>query len=147
MRASGQLKLVQRVTDDAERRSAESLAAQERRVAECEAKLAELERYHLSYANQFATRVANGIDGARIREFQAFLMRLTEALHQQIEILERARTDRDAERSEWRQAAQRAEMVDHVVTRRENQERREAERAEQREADERALRKAHRHEH
>jgi flagellar protein FliJ len=146
VRPSKQLKLVKRVTDDEERRCAESLAARERRVAESEAKLAELERYHLGYAGEFGKHVARGIDGARIREFQAFLSRLSEAMRQQGEILERARADRDLERSSWRRAAQRAEMVDHVVKRREQQERRAVEREEQRESDERSLRKLHRHE-
>lgn len=140
------LRLLKRVTDEQERRSAESLASCERRVTESEAKLAELERYHSSYVRQFATRVASGIDGAYIREFQAFLSRLSEALHQQCEIVERAKTDRDADLAGWRQAAQRADMVGHVVNRREGEERRAAEREEQRESDEHALRSTYHHE-
>jgi len=147
MRASKQLKLVQRVTDDEERRCAESLAARERRVKDSEAKLAELERYHCGYVSEFAKQVASGIDGARIREFQAFLSRLAEALRQQSEIVERVKADRDVERSSWRLAAQRSEMVDHVVKRREGEERYAAERQEQRESDELSQRKSHRHEH
>jgi flagellar protein FliJ len=146
MRASKQLKLVKRVTDDAERRCAESLAVRERRVTDSETKLAELERYHTGYLSEFTKQVARGIDGARIREFQSFLSRLSEALRQQSEIVERARADRDVERSSWRRAAERAEMVDHVVKRREGEERLAAERQEQRESDQRSQRKSHRHE-
>jgi flagellar protein FliJ len=146
MRASKQLKLVQRVTDDEERRRAEGLAARERRVTECEAKLAELERYHCGYALEFTKHAQRGMNGARLREFQAFLVRLADALRQQGEIVERARADRDLELAGWRQAAQRADMVEHLVKRREDEERRAIDRQEQRESDERSLRRSHHHE-
>ena len=81
-----------------------------------------------------------------MREFQAFLTRLAGALRQQGEILERTKAERDLELCDWRRAAQRADMVDHVVRRREDEERRAAERAEQRESDDRSLRRSHRHE-
>ncbi len=146
MRASKQLELVQRVTDDEERRRAEGLATRERRVAECEAKLAELQRYHAGYQKEFAKHAGGGMNGARLREFQAFLARLGEALRQQTEIVDRARIERDAELAGWRQAAQRADMVDHVVKRRKDEERRAVEHEEQRESDERSLRRHTRHE-
>lgn len=146
MRASKQLELVQRVVDGEERRRAEGLAARERRVTECEAKLAELERYHTGYATEFSKHAGRGMTGARLREFQSFLVRLGEALRQQAEIVDRAKAERDAELASWQQAAQRAEMVEHVVTRRKGEERRAADRAEQRESDERSLRKYPRHE-
>ena len=142
---SKQLQLVQRVTDNEERRHAERLAARERRVAECEAKLAELQSYQANYAREFAERAERGLDGARLRAFQTFLARLAEAVHQQSEIVDRARAERDADRDSWRRAAQRAEMVDHVVKRRKGEERRALDRQEQRESDDRCLRKHHRH--
>ncbi len=146
MRASKQLEVVQRVMDEQERRRAEGLATRERRVVESEVKLAELQRYHSSYANEFARHAERGMNGARLREFQSFLLRLAEALRQQAEIVDRAKADRDTELAGWRKAAQRAEMVDHVVKRRKATERRGVERQEQRESDERSLRKHHRHE-
>ncbi len=139
-----QLRTVQRVTDNEERRQAERLAARERRLVECEAKLAELARYHSNYAREFAERAGLGIDGARLREFQTFLARLGEAVRQQAEIVGRARAERDADRDNWQRAAQRAEMVDHVVRRRKSEERRALDRQEQRDSDERSLRKFHR---
>ncbi len=142
--SSKQLQVVRRVTDNEERRQAERLAARERRLAECEAKLAELSSYEGNYAREFAERAGRGMDGARLRAFQTFLARLGEAVRQQAEIVDRARAERDAERDSWRRAAQRAEMVHHVVERRKAEERRAQERQEQRESDERSLRKFHR---
>jgi flagellar FliJ protein len=147
MRAGKQLEVVQRVTEGEERRRAESLAARERRMADCEAKLAELQRYHAGYVSDFNKHAGRGMDGARLREFQAFLLRLGEALRQQSDIVDRARAERDAELAGWQQAAQRAEMVDHVVKRRQDEERRALDRREQRESDERSLRKYQSHEH
>ncbi|HTX23760.1 MAG TPA: flagellar export protein FliJ [Steroidobacteraceae bacterium] len=139
--ASKQLQVVQRVTDSEERRRAERLAARERRLTECEAKLAELTAYETNYAREFAERAGRGIDGARLRAFQTFLTRLAEAVRQQAEIVDRARTERNAERESWRRVAQRAEMVDHIVKRRQGEEQRALERREQRESDERSLRR------
>jgi flagellar FliJ protein len=147
MRDSKRLQVVERVADEHERQRATSLAVSERRVAECEAKLAELEGYHAGYARDFAQLAAGGMGGARLREFQAFLTRLDEAVRQQREMLARARVERDGERRGWQHAAQRAEIVGQVVTRRQSEERRAAERQEQREADERAEQRAARRLH
>jgi flagellar protein FliJ len=141
--SSKQLHVAQRVVDAEERRQAERLAARERRVAESEAKLAELQNYEKGYTREFTERAGRGIDGARLRAFQTFLTRLGEAVRQQMQIVERVRAERDAERDNWRRAAQRADMVEHVVKRRTSEERRALDRQEQRESDERSLRKHH----
>jgi len=134
-----QLEVVQRVADDEERRFAQRLAAAERRVKESEAKLAELTAYQAGYAGDFARRASGGLDGARVRHFQTFLARLGEAVRQQSEIVDRARTERDAELERWRRAAQRSQMVGRVVQSRRDEARGESDRREQREADERTL--------
>ena len=138
MRESRRLQVVQRVTDAEERRQTERLAACERRVSECEAKLAELEGYQASYAADFVRAAGAGMNAARLRDFQAFMARLAEAVRQQVDIVERARTERDEAHADWQRAAQRAEIVDHVVTHRQNEEQRALDQKEQRESDERA---------
>lgn len=135
------LRTAQRVADEQERQRAEALAARERRVSECEAKLQELENYEAGYAREFTRRATDGMGGAGLREFQAFLGRLAEAVQQQREIVRRARAERDSDRTDWQHAAQHAEMVDRVVKRREREELREQDRQEQRESDERAQRR------
>jgi len=145
MRQSKRLETVQRVMDGEERRRAQSLAACERRVGECEAKLAELQGYQLTYTREFARHAGRGMNGARLREFQTFLARLEEAVLQQTEILGRARTERDEQIAAWRRASQRKDMVGRVVTGRRNEERRALEREEQRDSDERGSRRNRRH--
>jgi flagellar FliJ protein len=132
--------MVQNVVDDQERRRAEALALSEHRVAESEAKLAELQSYLDSYVRGFAIRAESGIDGALARDYQAFLARLEEALRQQTQIVTRARAQRDGEMQNWQGAAQRAEAVGQMVKRFQNEELRAADRREQHESDERSAR-------
>jgi flagellar FliJ protein len=140
MTRSQRLAPVQDVVENAERRLAQSLAVFERKVSEAEAKLQELTRYRGEYEQQFTQRVASGMGVTELRDYQAFLARLTEAMRQQQSVVLRARADRDAERLRWQDAAKRAKALDHVVTQWQNDERRTAERREQRDTDERAQR-------
>jgi flagellar FliJ protein len=140
MKRSQRLDMVQRVVDDHERRKAEALAASERRVAETEAKLTELEGYRATYIRDFAARAESGITAAAARDYQAFLARLDEALRQQTQIVIGARAQRDSERQNWQGAAQRADAVGQMVKQWKNEEQRALEKREQLEADERSQR-------
>jgi|HigsolmetaAR202D_1030399.scaffolds.fasta_scaffold00037_80 flagellar FliJ protein len=137
---SQRLAPVQQVVDNVERRLAQNLAAIERRLAEADDKLLELTRYRSEYEQQFTTRVAGGMGVAELRDYQAFLARLSEAIRQQQAVVQRMRIERDAERERWRTAAQRAEAVGNLVERWQIEERRAADLREQREIDERAQR-------
>jgi flagellar protein FliJ len=138
MKRSERLQMVKKVVDDFERRKAEALAACERRVTESEKKLAELEEYRASYVRDFSTRAKAGINGAAARDFQAFLARLDEALHQQNQTVVSVCAQRDAERQNWRDAAQRAQAIGTTVKRWQGEERYALERSEQHETDERS---------
>jgi len=144
MRQSKRFHVVQRVAEDHEQQRAERLAACERRVRECEAKLAELEGYQANYLSEFSRHAGRGIGGARLRDFQAFLSRLAEAVRQQQEIVLRSQAEREAARNQWQRASQRCEIVGRVVKRKEHEEQRAIEHEEQRDADERAQRKSSR---
>jgi len=140
MKRSERLEMVKKVVDDFERRKAEALAACERRVKESEKKLAELEDYRDGYVRDFAARAQAGMSGAAARDFQAFLARLDEALHQQNQNVIGTRAQRDAERQNWQDAAQRAEAIGTTVKRWQGEERYALERREQHESDERSQR-------
>jgi flagellar FliJ protein len=140
MKRAQRLEMVQNVVDDAERRRAEALALSERRTSESEAKLTELESYHESYVRGFAARAQTGIDGNMARDYQAFLARLEEAIHQQTQIVTRTRAQRDSELQNWQGAAQRAEAVGQMVKRFQTEEVRAADQREQQESDERSAR-------
>lgn len=135
------MKPVQSLFEDTEKRLALGLATVERKVADAEAKFHELERYRNDYENQFKQRAGRGIGATDLRDYQAFLARLVEAIRQQQAVVRRAQSDRDAERSRWQEAAKRAKALGHVVEKWQSEERRASDRREQNESDERAQRR------
>jgi flagellar protein FliJ len=142
MSPTQRLQLVQRVTDETERQHARKLAQSRTRVEQCEAKLKELQGYHAGYIRDFGQRAACGIGGAGIREFQAFLIKLAEAIRQQEELLRRARADSESVRNNWQEAAQRSQIMDKVVERHADRETKARDRRDQRESDDRSQRAA-----
>ena len=138
MKRSQRLEMVKKVVDDFERRKAQALAACERRVNESERKLSELEAYRASYVRDFAVRAQAGIAAAAARDYQVFLGRLDEALHQQAQSVIGIRALRDSELQNWQDAAQRAEAIGTTVQRWQSEERYALERREQNESDERS---------
>lgn len=140
MSRAKRLQPVQELVDDAEKRLAQSVAGFERRVSEAEAKLLELERYRGEYEQQLNARAAQGIGVTDLRDYQAFLARLGEAIRQQRSLVQRACNERDAERLRWQDAARRVKALDHVVGQWQAEERRTLDRREQRDTDERAQR-------
>ncbi|HEY6641009.1 flagellar export protein FliJ [Povalibacter sp.] len=140
MSRATRLQPVRNLADDAERKAALRVAAAERVQHEAEGKLADLERYADDYQRQYTDRVANGIGVTELRDYQAFLARLAEAVRQQRAIVSRTQHDCAAERLRWQEAAKRSKALDHVADQWRNEERCAADRQEQREIDERALR-------
>jgi flagellar FliJ protein len=135
-----QLDLVQQVAARNERDLASRLAEAERDAIEAEQKLVALERYRNEYEEQLAQRGAGGVDISGVREFQAFLARLGEALVAQRQVLAAARAARDQQLNSWREAAQRAQVVQTLADRWQTEARREEDRRDQRESDEQAQR-------
>ena len=134
------MQTVERVVSDVEKKRAEALAARERHVKESETKLQELESYQKSYAEQFQARMGAGIGAAGLRDFQTFMLRLGEAVKQQVQVVAKAKADRDAELRVWQHAAQRAEAVGGLVERWQKEEQYQQDKQDQRDSDERAQR-------
>jgi flagellar FliJ protein len=141
MTRAQRLQPVQNVVDDHERRRAEELAAGEQRVAACEQRLAELVQYEADYRRNYRDRVAAGMASLELRDYQAFLSRLGEAVRQQQQLLASVKAERDAQRKHWQEAARRAKAIEHVRENWQAEDRRVAERRDQRDSDERAQRK------
>lgn len=141
MKRAKRLEPVQHIVAEAQQRLAMSVAAFEKRLLEGEAKLVELERYKGEYEQAFAQRAGRGIGVTELRDYQAFLARLADAIKQQQMLVTRARADHEAERLKWQQALTRSKALGHVVERWQSEERHVTERREQRDSDERAQRK------
>lgn len=136
MTRSERLDVVQQVTARNEREHAERVAAAQRHLKEMEDKHAALEKYRGEYEAGFAARSRAGFDAIGVRDFQAFLARLGEALVAQAEVVKQARAALDAVRAQWREAAQRAHVVDSLAERWQSEETRAANRRDQNETDE-----------
>jgi flagellar FliJ protein len=134
------LDVVQQLATRTERERAEKLAEAERAAIEAEQKLVALERYRNEYEAQFATRAGGGVDASGVREFQAFLARLNEALVAQRQMLANARANREKVLTSWREAAQRAQVVQTLADRWQTEARKNEDRRDQRELDELAQR-------
>ena len=136
MKRSERLDVVQQAAARTERDRAERVGAAERHLAEMQQKLAALEKYRSEYEAGFAARAGGGLDVIGMRDFQTFLARLGEALTQQRELVALARNALEAERSQWREAAQRQHVVDTLADRWQGEETRAANRRDQNESDE-----------
>ena len=128
--------VVKQATSHNEREHAERVAVAERHVVEMEEKLGALERYRKEYENGFAERAGAGLGVAAMRDYQTFLTRLGEALEQQRNIVQQARTAHESAIVAWREAAQRAHVVDTLAERWHVEESREESRRDQRDSDE-----------
>lgn len=112
------------------------LAAAEAKLGEARARLAELQRYRDEYQCGLGDRASGGIGASALRDYHAFVARLTEALRQQVLLLSRTELECDFERQRWTEAATRSRAVASVVERWRQEDRVVAGRVEQRESDE-----------
>lgn len=136
MKRSERLDVVQQAAARTERERAERVGAAERHLAEMQQKLAALEKYRNEYETGFATKAGAGVGVVGMRDFHTFLAKLGEAMVQQREYVALARNALDAERSNWREAAQRQHVVETLAERWQGEEARAEVRRDQQESDE-----------
>jgi flagellar FliJ protein len=139
MKRSQRLDIVQQAAARTEKERAERVALAEKHLAEMQQKLAALEKYRTEYEAGFAARAGAGFGAVEVRDFQTFLARLGEALVQQKELVTAARRALDAERDQWREAAQRTHVVESLVERWQGEETRAENRRDQNMSDELAM--------
>jgi flagellar FliJ protein len=117
MKRAQRLTMVQQAVESLERRRAEKLAFSERRLAECELRLTNLETYQRNFHREFAGRVGNALGAACLQEYRAFVARLAEAVRQQAHQVVLTRAERNSQRQNWQNAAQRAYAVSRTLQR------------------------------
>jgi len=141
MKRADRLQPVQEVFDDTEQRLAQHLASCEQLLQSCELKFRELCGYRDDYTEGFAKRAGAGMGAREMVDYQAFMVRLNEAIEHQGRVTNQAQQERDLHRKRWQEAAQRAKALGHVISTWQTEERRASDRREQRESDERAQRR------
>src|SRR5262245_17761360 len=139
MKRSERLDVVQQAANRTEKERAERVALAEKHLVEMQQKLAALEKYRTEYEAGFKAKAGAGFGAVGVRDFQTFLARLGEALTQQRDLVAAARKALDAERDNWREAAQRAHVVETLAERWQTEETREENRRDQQMSDELAM--------
>ena len=140
MSRTQRMQVVQRVTTDHEQRQARNYTASREKVSQCETRLVELQNYHDEYQRGLAGRMTTGMDATGLRDYQAFLAKLADAVRQQSQTLSQARAECENQKLLWQHAAQRTKIIDQLVVQRQAEDQRAVHSREQRDADERALR-------
>lgn len=117
----------------------QAMSDAERRVAELEQQLAQLQAFREDYL-QRAGQASGSMDTVRLQNNRAFLERIAEAIRAQAQKLGSARTEYEARRARWSEKHIEAEALGQAVERFRQDERKAADRREQRDADETGLR-------
>lgn len=117
----------------------QAMSEAERRVAETEQQLAQLQAFRTDYL-QKAGEASGPMDTVRLQNNRAFLDRLAEAIRSQLQKVGVARADYEARRTLWSDKRIEAEAIGQAVERFRQDERQAADRREQRESDETGLR-------
>jgi flagellar FliJ protein len=144
MKRSERMEPVQQVLEGTEQARARELTEGQKRLAAAAPKLTELSAYHGEYLRAYRQRAEAGTGITRLRDFQAFLARLEQAMSQQEKVVATAREAVTAQRRNWQGAARQVKAVESVVDRWRRDEVKAGERRDQKETDERAQQSAFR---
>lgn len=131
---------VKRVLGETEKDKARVLGEAQQRLRESEQRLQELRNYAGEYQLAFRQRAESGTNIRKLRDFQAFLARLDEALRQQEQIVANCREQAAGSRAEWQGAARQVKAVDKVMHRWQAAETTAGAKRDQKDTDERAQR-------
>lgn len=138
MKQSKRLEPVDALMNEAERACALRMATLQTRLQEAERRCQELRRYLGEYQQAFQQRAKAGIAVSGMRDYQAFIARLGEAVQQQDGVLAQLRGDCEHARTLWQQAAMRRSAVGKVIAKARSEDRQLEARRLQTELDERA---------
>lgn len=138
MTRARRLKPVHEVANDAERTCAARVGAAEQKLREAAGREQDLRRYRDEYRVSFDARARQGLEVRSLREYQAFIAKLSAAIEAQEALQKQMRRECDKERVGLRAAITRRMALGKVIERINNEERTMDERRNQRESDERA---------
>lgn len=129
-----------RTLESSEKRAAARLSEADAKLQEARQRLEQLERYRSDYTASFGARASLGITGPALLDFQAFIARLGEAIHQQSTMVAKMEMDRGQVHKRFKEVAVQNRAVGAVVERWRAEDRVIENRLEQKSIDERAQR-------
>lgn len=127
---------VKRLAGDRAEAAAKVFAEAQQRLEQHKGRLQQLGAFREDYQRQRVSSAGGGMDGFRLRDYNAFIARIDEAIRQQEGTVRQAEAEVERTRLQWLEVLGRARAIDKVVDRYRNDERREEERRSQRENDE-----------
>lgn len=136
MRRSDQMRQAQSSMESDRREVARQLTAKQALFAAANARLQELLCYREEYQRSYLDRVGAGLGALRMRDYQAFLARLDQAICQQQDILVRTRTEMEIERDRVHAVSAQIAALASVAQRWRNEEQHRADRSDQKQQDE-----------
>lgn len=140
MKRANRLEIVRKVISDKEQECAVRLSGVKGCLAEAERRGIELRRYLKEYQQTFEQRAKRGIGVSGVRDYQAFIARIGEAVRQQDGVIEQLRSEVERAGTQWRHAAARKNGIGKVVAKAHHEARQSEDRQLQKEIDERAQR-------
>jgi flagellar protein FliJ len=140
MKRAQRLETVDRLVRDKEQECALRAAGAQARLTDAESRAHELRRYLGEYRQAFEQRARSGMRVTGVRDYQAFITRIGEAVRQQETLVQQLTVECERARTQWRHAAVRKSGVGRLIARVRAEARVQEERAVQQEQDERAQR-------
>lgn len=119
-------------------RAARELSALRRQLEEEQGKLAQLQRYREEYREKLFKTTWAGLAASQLRDYEAFIAKLSAAIQQQEEVVALRRGDWEAAQSAWLAKRRKVNAYDTLWQRHAQREQQREARMEQRDQDEHA---------
>ena len=135
MKRSSRIQPLKNLASRHEQQAARALGRSRARLGQQETRLQELFAYREEYQQRFRREAANGIAGAQLQTYQAFMQQLDEAIRQQRLQVEQAAQSCQSVTARWQETHVRTQVLDKALERLRAGEQRQAEKASQREVE------------
>ncbi len=140
MNASDRFKPVLKVAENREANAARRFGQSQKQHREEEGKLENLRQYHAEYMTRFQQTASVGMNASQLREYQAFLNKLEQAIVEQEEIVRQSKLNCSTQKQQWAQKHVRTQTMDKAMNRMVETEQKKQDAEEQKASDELAQR-------
>jgi flagellar FliJ protein len=117
MNASDRFKPVVKVAENREANAARNFGQSQKKHREEEAKLDNLRQYHSEYRLRFQQTASIGINASQLREYQAFMSKLEQAILEQEENVRRSLVYCSQQKKKWTEKHIRTQSMDKAMGR------------------------------
>jgi len=140
MSASDRFKPVLKVAENREATAAREFGLSRQKHQAEEDKLNSLREYHLDYMQRFKQAASVGINASQLREYQAFITKLEQAISEQEKVVQNTQRVSVQMKQQWQKTHVRTQSMDKAMNRMKADERRHQESQDQKMSDELAQR-------